>query len=372
MGHEAIFRRVISITNIIDYIQNLNCIDFSNIINSVLSGLFSIIAILPASYALITRYVEKQFCGMPISHLRRYKITWQIIPLVYLFMVYVLIIITDFNIIPFTGLLLIFMVYIGMYLYFMLIPIFNKNKFYKLLTISLSKQIIRNKHDFQQMEYYLIETTKSISNDKEIPSQYYKDILSAFKERVKGLNQSNISFRLLHLVRLLFFDDSEFFIEVNSLEIPIEHKYHYVNVLFKENDNPNLHTYTIKAKEYFTNSLKEYLKLHNNFENIRLQTFTLINNITLNIGLTPFLIDIYNADIYDLKYIDILYFYLIYNMNKGTDLNQFISSDKDRIFIDEFKEILEGKKKQFIACDSFTNKKLNVMEMVIKSHYKEM
>jgi hypothetical protein len=151
----------------------------------------------------------------------------------------------------------------------------------------------------------------------------------------------------------------------------MEQKYLYINILFKERENPNIHSFCIEAKKYLAYSLKEYLKLRN-FEDIKVQAFSLLNNITVNFGLNQLLSDIYNADIYDLKYIEILYLYLTISIRNGIDLNKFITTDKDRMFINEFKEIIEGKKKQFEVCDNFINKKINIMEMVIKSHNKEM
>ena len=156
--------------------MSIDCYDYNDIINSVLSGMFSIVALLPAAYALIINSISKHFCGMPIVKIKRYRFIWFIIPIASLLFIYFLIIITKYNLYIFSGLFILFLLYLCIYLYILLFPLFKKEKFYTIAARSLINELNAKFKDDELLIFYLEETIKSYNSNEGISRKIFIDL----------------------------------------------------------------------------------------------------------------------------------------------------------------------------------------------------
>lgn len=345
-------------------------IDNIGIINTTFSGMFSITALLPAAYALIVNTINNQFCGMPITKIRRFNFVWFVLPLIYLCIIYLALIYSS-KLYIFTVFFFIFMIYISSYLYMLLLPLFKKEKFINIAIRTLSRELSRTKKDEQQYLSYLNETIKQFIQEKSIPHNTFCTIHEKFITNIPQSNDYIISHQIIELTRLLYLRNnsqymySSFFIKLESIKLPLNHKFEYlISMLIDANCKSVECCESIAA--FFSHSLKIYLN-KNNSTNIYTSANRLALAIVRNGGFRFLLNNVYGAEYFDAEYIQFLYTVIIQLKSANYALKEELSSPRDVVFINELYDIIDGKtvvfKETLKYCDN-----LKTIDLIIKKN----
>lgn len=347
--------------------DNKIILDSIGIMNTAFSGMFSITALLPAAYALIVNTITKQFCGMPIVKIRRFKFIWFVLPLVYLCIVYISLLISYSSLLIFSFAFFIFMSYIAFYLYMLLLPLFKKDKFVDIAIRTLSKEL--STCDDSKYLIYINETIKQFIEEKTIPYQTYCRIHEVFCEKIPQSIDFNISSQTIDFTRLLFLDNhsqakyDSFFIKLDSLNMPLAHKYEYLSKMLSNSKYSSIEFHE-GTTLFFSHSLKNYL--YNNDLTIILNPAIKLSTAIISRGGFKFLLsDIYESEYIDAKYIQFLYNIIVRLKSVDYDLRSELLSQRDKIFIDELYEIIDDKKNDFEETLKYC-KNLKTIDLIIK------
>ncbi len=325
------------------------------IINAAFAGIFSISAIIVAAYAIIARHVENVFLGMPVSRLKRFKVWLLIIPFILLLVDYFVLIYLSCNKTIFLILLGIFIIYICVYLFLILLPLYNKKKFNSKLTDIYIKKI--NSMDDDTFDLYLIEMIKSL-NVRNFTSEIYIKIFSAYKQKINYDHSVTITHKIMIICEKLFLSDcNRFFVEINDLNISLENKIIYINMIyanFQSHNIINIEQFVSVSKDFLRLSLNDYL--HNNdFNRIERNCLIFINNIRDHAGLNLFIMDIYRDDITELRYIEVIIQCILRIQQSGLDLGL---DQEDNNFISQINGYLESE------IDEINSQRANSFEVL--------
>lgn len=361
---EYLYNIILQIQQFIEYLYKINS---SELVSSAMGGLFSIVAILIAAFALINRYIGEKFLGMQISRLIRYKFVWLITPLILLLTTYFFLAFSANNFLFFSIALIIFITYFILYLYFILMPIFNYNKFLKCLLKSYKRHLKSSKITSVTLDNYLTSINASFANTKTVyPLDFLEEVLGLFKKNITT-KHSLLADKLLDFIKnlYLFNNINKFFSELRYLNnINQKIKLQFINEIFNKFKNYNI------RKESFVTLSKDFLKyILSEITNPLLDKYLpeatiLFYYIICYNGLDLFLIDISSDKFLEHKYIEFIVKSILSKFAEGLDLASLTNIKKNKDILLDIKRFRLYEISKIESLPDNENK--SIIELIIK------